>query len=163
MHELQGQDMGAKQTAGVASMFSRMVQSNHQTFDRSFPSNNLPKDNMRHDELMAENGEADAPKMTVKRGEDSSVHLQKVASKEEQQSPLRSDGLLRDGLNHKESANHVLPFGQTVSQSFSNKNHSAAAGTDHQQQIRTLERFIECIFHSIESNQTVWRKRHRMV
>ncbi|XP_033146260.1 uncharacterized protein LOC103865421 [Brassica rapa] len=135
MHELQGQDMGAKQTAGVASMFSRMVQSNHQTFDRSFPSNDLPKDNMRHDELMAENGEADAPKMTVKRGEDSSVHLQKVASKEEQQSPLRSDGLLRDGLNHKESANHLLPFGQTVSQSFSNKNHSAAAGTDHQQQI----------------------------
>ncbi|RID66917.1 hypothetical protein BRARA_D02026 [Brassica rapa] len=135
MHELQGQDMGAKQTAGVASMFSRMVQSNHQTFDRSFPSNNLPKDNMHHDELMAENGEADVPKMTVKRVEDSSVHLQKVASKEEQQSPLRSDGLLRDGLNHKESANHLLPFGQTVSQSFSNKNHSAAAGADHQQQI----------------------------
>ncbi|CDY44542.1 BnaCnng11530D [Brassica napus] len=135
MHELQGKDMGAKQTSDVASMFYRMVQSNHQTFDRSFPSNNLPKDNMRHDELMAENGEADAPKMTVKRVEDSSVHLQKVASKEEQRSPLRSAGLLRDGLNHKESANHLLPFCQTVSQSLSNKNHSATAGADHQQQI----------------------------
>ncbi|CAN6999437.1 unnamed protein product [Brassica oleracea var. botrytis] len=135
MHELQGKDMGAKQTSDVASMFYRMVQSNHQTFDRSFPSNNLPKDNMRHDELMAENGEADAPKMTVKRVEDSSVHLQKVASKEEQRSPLRSAGLLRDGLNHKESANHLLPFCQTVSQSLSNKNHSASAGADHQQQI----------------------------
>ncbi|WZY77110.1 hypothetical protein YC2023_023494 [Brassica napus] len=136
MHELQGKDTGAKQTSDVASMFSRMVQSNHQTFDRSFPSNNLPKDDMRQDELLAENGEADAPKMTVKRVEDSSVHLQKVASKEEQQSPLRSAGLLRDGLNHKESANHLLPFGQTVvSQSLSNKNHSASSGADHQQQI----------------------------
>ncbi|KAH0936662.1 hypothetical protein HID58_004123, partial [Brassica napus] len=135
MHELQGQDMGAKQTAGVASMFSKMGQINHQTLDRSLPSNNRPKDDVRHNERMAGSGEGDAPKMTVKRVEDSSVHLQKVASKEVQQSPLRSDGLLRDGLNHKESENHSLPFGQTVSQSFSNKNHSASAGADHQQQI----------------------------
>ncbi|KAL1196766.1 hypothetical protein V5N11_024584 [Cardamine amara subsp. amara] len=47
--------------------------------------------------------------------------------------PSRSDGLVRDGLTHKESANYMLHFGQTVSQSFSNKNHEASAGADHQQ------------------------------
>ncbi|RID73096.1 hypothetical protein BRARA_B00265 [Brassica rapa] len=58
MHELQGQDMGAKQTAGVASMFSKMGQINHQTLDRSLPSNNRPKDDVRHNERMAGSGEA---------------------------------------------------------------------------------------------------------
>ncbi|CAH8388074.1 unnamed protein product [Eruca vesicaria subsp. sativa] len=130
---LQGKDMGAKHTSNAASMFSKMVHSNHQTFDSSLPSNNLPKDNLRHDEHMVGSGEGDAPKMTVKRVEDSSVHLQKVASKGEQQSPSRSDGLVRDGLNHKEAANQMLHFGKTVSQSFSNKNHSASGAADHQQ------------------------------
>ncbi|ESQ40736.1 hypothetical protein EUTSA_v10012434mg [Eutrema salsugineum] len=132
MHESQGKDMGEKQTIGVTSMFSKMVQSNHQTFGRSLPSNNLPKDNLRHDEHKAASGECDAPKMTVKRVEDS-VDLQKVPSKGEQQSPSRSDGLVRDGLNHKEPVNHMLHFGQTVSQSFSKKNPLASAGADNQQ------------------------------
>ncbi|KAL0728460.1 hypothetical protein Bca4012_024553 [Brassica carinata] len=132
MHEFQDNDMGAKQTSGVASMFSKMVQSNHQTFDHSLPSNNLSKDNVRHNEHMAGSGDGDAPKMTVKRVEDSSVHLQKLARKGEQQSPSRSGSLLRDGLNHKESANHMQHLGQTFSQSVSDKNHSAS-GADHQQ------------------------------
>ncbi|KAF8115626.1 hypothetical protein N665_0025s0094 [Sinapis alba] len=128
MHELQGKDIGAKQTSDAASMFSKMVQSNDQTYGRSLPSNNL-----RHDVHMAGSREEDAPKMTVKRVEDSAVDLQKIDSKGEQQSPSRSDGLVRDGLNHKESANQMLHFGQTVSQSFSGKNHSASGGADHQQ------------------------------
>lgn len=133
MHELQGNEMGAKQTSDVASMFSKMVQSNRQTLERSLPSNNLPKGNLSYDEHMSESGDGDATKMTMKRVEDSSFHLQKVASKGEQQSPSRSDGLLRDGLNHKESANHLQHLGQTVSQSFPNTTHSASAGADHQQ------------------------------
>ncbi|KAF8118708.1 hypothetical protein N665_0002s0023 [Sinapis alba] len=130
---LQSKDMGAKQTSNAASMFSKMVQSNHQTFNSSRPSNNVPKENLRHDEHIAGSGEGDAPKITVKRVEDSSVHLQKVASKGEQQSPSRSDGLVRDGLNHKDSANQMLHFGKTVSESFSDKNQSASGGADHQQ------------------------------
>ncbi|KAG2334505.1 hypothetical protein Bca52824_005685 [Brassica carinata] len=130
---LQSKDMGAKQTSNSASMFSKMVQSNHQTFDSPLPSNNLPKDNLRHDEHMAGSGEGDAPKITVKRVEDSSVHLQKVVSQGEQQSPSRSDGLVRDGLTHKDSANQMLHFGKTVCESFSNKNQSASGGADHQQ------------------------------
>ncbi|KAG7554537.1 hypothetical protein ISN44_As11g007640 [Arabidopsis suecica] len=51
----------------------------------------------------------------------------------ETQSPSRSDSLVRDGFNHKESANYMLHFGQTVSQSFFNKNYGASAGADHQQ------------------------------
>ncbi|XP_010452768.1 PREDICTED: uncharacterized protein LOC104734815 [Camelina sativa] len=51
----------------------------------------------------------------------------------ETQSPSRSLGLVVDGLNHNESANYMLHFGQTVSQSFSNKNPAASAGADHQQ------------------------------
>ncbi|CAH2073596.1 unnamed protein product [Thlaspi arvense] len=133
MHGLQSKDIGAKQTSDAASIFSKMAQSNHQTFGRSLPSNNLPKDKSPHDEHMAGSGEGVAPKMTVKRVEDSAIHLQKVTSKGEQQSPSRSDGLVRDGLNHKEPANQMLHFGQTDSQSFANKNHSASAGTDHQQ------------------------------
>ncbi|CAH2073602.1 unnamed protein product [Thlaspi arvense] len=133
MHGSQSKDMGAKQTSDAASLFSKMAQSNHQTFGRSLPSNNLPKDKSPHDEHMAGSGEGVAPKMTVKRVEDSAIHLQKVTSKGEQQSPSRSDGLVRDGLNHKEPANQMLHFGQTDSQSFANKNHSASAGTDHQQ------------------------------
>ncbi|KAG2242268.1 hypothetical protein Bca4012_012545 [Brassica carinata] len=128
MHELQGKDIGAKQISDVASMFSKMVQSNDQTFGRS-----LPSDNLRHDVHMAGSREGDAPKMTVKRVEDSAVDIQKTDSKGEQESPSKSDGLVRDGLNHKESANQMLHFGQTVSQSFSEKNHSASAGAEHQQ------------------------------
>ncbi|EFH49594.1 hypothetical protein ARALYDRAFT_487631 [Arabidopsis lyrata subsp. lyrata] len=133
MHGLQSKDMVVKQTSNVASMFSKMVQSNHQSFDRSLPSNNLPKDSLHHDEQMAGSGEGDAPKMTVKRVENSAIDPQKVAPKGEQQSPSRSDGLVRDGLNHRESANQIPYFGQNVSQSFSTKNHSASAGADHQQ------------------------------
>ncbi|CAH8388068.1 unnamed protein product [Eruca vesicaria subsp. sativa] len=132
MHAFQGKDMGAKQTPDTASMFSSMMQSNHQTFGGSLPSNNFPKDSFRHDEHMAGSGEDEAPKMIVKRVE-ATVDPQKVASKEEQQSPARSDGLVRDGFNHKESAKNMVHFGQNVSQSFSNKNHSASAGADHQQ------------------------------
>ncbi|EFH49593.1 hypothetical protein ARALYDRAFT_487630, partial [Arabidopsis lyrata subsp. lyrata] len=51
----------------------------------------------------------------------------------ETQSPSRSDSLVRVGFNHKESANYMLHFGQTVSQSFFNKNHGASAGADHLQ------------------------------
>ncbi|KAG7608499.1 hypothetical protein ISN44_As05g007220 [Arabidopsis suecica] len=51
----------------------------------------------------------------------------------ETQSPSRSDGLIRDGLNHKDSANCMLQFGPTISQSFFNKNHAVSAGPDHQQ------------------------------
>ncbi|KAG2310032.1 hypothetical protein Bca52824_021589 [Brassica carinata] len=116
-HELQGQDMAAKQT----STLSKTVQSNHQTFGRYLPSNNFPKDNMRHDEHMGGSGESDKPKMTAKRVKDSDVHIQKVASEGEQQSPSRSDG-----LNQKDSTNLMLHFGQAVAQSFSNKNHSAS-------------------------------------
>ncbi|ESQ40729.1 hypothetical protein EUTSA_v10012438mg [Eutrema salsugineum] len=115
MPGLQSKDMGAKQTSDIDSVFSKMVQSNHETFDRSLPSNNLPKDNC------------------VTRVEESAVHLQKVASKGEQQSPSRSDGLVGDKLNEKEPANHMLHFVQNVSQGFSYKNHSASAGADHQQ------------------------------
>ncbi|KAG2334504.1 hypothetical protein Bca4012_016141 [Brassica carinata] len=135
MHEFQGKDMGAKQTPDVASMFSNMMQSNHQTFGGYLPSNNFHKDNLRQNEHMAGSGEDEAP---MKRVEDSAVDLQKVTSKGEQQSPARSDGLVRDGLNHKESAKHMVHFGQNVSQSFSNKNHSASAGADHQQISRQM-------------------------
>ncbi|CAD5331125.1 unnamed protein product [Arabidopsis thaliana] len=133
MHELQSKDMGAKQTSNVASMFSKMVQSNNQSFGRSLPSNNFPKDSLRHDEQMAGSGEGDAPKMTVKRVENSAIDPQKVAPKGEQQSPSKSDSLVRDGLNHRESVNHMPYFGQNVTQSFSTKNHSASVGADHQQ------------------------------
>ncbi|KAF8118709.1 hypothetical protein N665_0002s0024 [Sinapis alba] len=126
---LQSKNMGAKQTSNAASMFSKMVQSNHQTCDSSRPSNNVPKDN----EHMAGSWEGEAPKITVKRVEDSSVHLQKIASKGEQHSPSRYDGLARDGSNHQDSANEMLHFGKTVSESFSDKNESASGGADHQQ------------------------------
>uniref|UniRef100_A0A1J3DBQ4 Uncharacterized protein n=1 Tax=Noccaea caerulescens TaxID=107243 RepID=A0A1J3DBQ4_NOCCA len=119
MHELQSKDMGAKRVSDGSSMFSKMVQSSPQTLGRS--SNNPPMNNIRHDEHMG-----------VKRLEDSAVD-QKVAPIGEQQSPSRCDGFVRDGLNHKESLNHMLHFGQTISQNLSNKNHAPSAGSDHQQ------------------------------
>uniref|UniRef100_A0A1J3K5Q0 Uncharacterized protein n=1 Tax=Noccaea caerulescens TaxID=107243 RepID=A0A1J3K5Q0_NOCCA len=119
MHELQSKDMGAKRVSDGSSMFSKMVQSSPQTLGGS--SNNPPMNNIRHDEHMG-----------VKRLEDSAVD-QKVAPIGEQQSPSRCDGLVRDGLNHKESSNHMLHFGQTISQNLSNKNHAPSAGSDHQQ------------------------------
>ncbi|CAA7026971.1 unnamed protein product [Microthlaspi erraticum] len=122
MHELQSKDMGAKPTSDVASMFSKMVQSNLQTFGRSLPSNIPSKNNVRNDEDMG-----------VERFEESAVDHQKVAPIGEQQPRSRSDGLVRDGLNHKESSNHMVHFGQTVSQNLSNKNHSPSPGSDHQQ------------------------------
>ncbi|KAJ0235310.1 Dentin sialophosphoprotein-like protein [Hirschfeldia incana] len=130
---LPSKDMGSKQTSDAASMFSKMIQSNHQTFDSSLSSNNLPKDNLGQDEHMAGSGEGDAPKIPVKRVDNSSVHLQTVASKGEQQSPSRSDGLVRDGLNQKDTANQMLHFGKRVSESFSIKNQSASGRADHQQ------------------------------
>ncbi|CAH8270423.1 unnamed protein product [Arabidopsis lyrata] len=130
MHGLQSKDMGAKQTSNVASMFSKMVQSSHQSFDRSLPPSNVPKESLHHDEQMVGSGEGDTSKMTV---DDSAFDPQEVAHKGEQQSPSRSDGLVRGGLNNKESANHMPHLGQPVSQSFSSKNHAASAGADHQQ------------------------------
>ncbi|XP_010423156.1 PREDICTED: uncharacterized protein LOC104708309 [Camelina sativa] len=130
MHELQSKDTGAKQTSDVGPMFSSMVQSNHQSFDRSLPSNNLPKESLPHDEQMAGSGEGDSPKMNVERVGNSASDTQKVAFGE-QQSPLRSDGLVRDGYNHK--TNQIPHFGQTVSQSFTTKNYPASAGADYQQ------------------------------
>ncbi|CAN8256904.1 unnamed protein product [Cochlearia groenlandica] len=120
MHELQSQDMGAKQASDIALMFSKVGQSNLQTFGHS------SNDGSR---------EGDATKMTVNRFEDRAADPQKVAPKGEQrhQPPLRSDDLVKDGSNHKESANHMVHFGQTVYQSFSNNSHSALAEADHQQ------------------------------
>ncbi|KAL1196769.1 hypothetical protein V5N11_024587 [Cardamine amara subsp. amara] len=130
LHELQSKDTGTKQTSDVASMFSKMVQSNlHHSLLSNYPS----KDSVRHNEHMAGNGEGDGPQMTVKRVEDSAVDPQKVAPKGEQQSPSRSDGLLRDGLNKKESANHNVHLNQIASRSFSNNNLPTLAGSDHQQ------------------------------
>ncbi|XP_010491414.1 PREDICTED: uncharacterized protein LOC104768999 [Camelina sativa] len=130
MHELQSKDTGAKQTSDVGPMFSSMVQSNHQSVDRSLPSNNLPKESLPHDEQMAGSGEGDSLKMTVERVGNSASDTQKVAFGE-QQSPSRSDGLVRDGYNHK--TNQIPHFGQTVSQSFTTKNYPASVGADHQQ------------------------------
>ncbi|CAA0401356.1 unnamed protein product [Arabidopsis thaliana] len=130
MHGLQSKDMGAKRTSNVASMFSKMVQSNHQSFDRSLPSNNVPKDSLHHEEQMVGSGEGDTSKVTVENGD---FDPQEVAHKGEQQSPSRSDGLVRGGLNNKESANHLPHLGHTVSQSFSSKNHAASVRADHQQ------------------------------
>ncbi|CAN8256910.1 unnamed protein product [Cochlearia groenlandica] len=109
-----------KQTSDNASMFSKMVQRNLQTYSRSLPSNDLPKNNLDHDKHMA-----------VKRFEDSGVDHQKVGLNGGKQSPVRSDGLVRDGRNHNESSNHMhMPhFGQTVTQN-PNKNHS---GSNYQQ------------------------------
>ncbi|XP_010452762.1 PREDICTED: uncharacterized protein LOC104734811 isoform X1 [Camelina sativa] len=131
MHELQSKDTGAKQTSDVGPMFSSMVQRNHQSFDRSLPSNNLAKESLPHDDQMAGRGESDSPKMTMEKVDNSASDTQKVAFKGEQQSPSRSDGLVRDGHSHK--TNHMPHFGQTVSQSFSTKNYPASAGADHQQ------------------------------
>ncbi|KAL1196765.1 hypothetical protein V5N11_024583 [Cardamine amara subsp. amara] len=130
LHVLQSKDSGAKQTSDVASMFSKMGQSNLHTFGHSLPSNYSSKDTLSHDEHMSGSGEDDAPKINVKRVEDSAVDPQKVG---EQQSPSLSDGLVRDGLNNKVSANHNVHFSQIASRSFSNKNHPTLAGSDHQQ------------------------------
>ncbi|XP_023637352.1 uncharacterized protein LOC17883987 [Capsella rubella] len=131
MHELQSEDTGAKQTSDVGPMFSSIVQANHQSFDHSLPSNNLPKVSLCHDEQMGGSGEGDAPKMTMKRVENSAVDSQKVAPKGEQQSPSRSDGLVRDGYNH--ITNHMPHLDQTLSQNSSTKNYAASAGADHPQ------------------------------
>ncbi|XP_010546432.1 PREDICTED: uncharacterized protein LOC104818516 [Tarenaya hassleriana] len=125
--ELQGKDITAKHASDAASMFSKLAQNNLQTLGRSFMPHNLSKEkNAHYLEHMAANGEDNSTNnRVVNRGECSLADPKNLAPRGEQQSPLGSDGLVRDGL--VQSKESVHPIGPTVSQSFSNKNLVASA------------------------------------